>query len=782
MKGYPVLWVMSLASGALGLAAAPQAASLAGFKAAAAAAEMSREKAFDAALDPAEIRSWLETMSAEPNHVGSPHDKANADFMLENFRRWGWDAHIETFYVLYPTPKHLTLEMVAPSPYTARLSEPAVEGDPTAALQGSLPPYNVFCRDGDVTAEVVYVNYGMPDDYAGLLRHGVDPAGKIVIARYGHGWRGLKVKLAQEHGAVGCIIYSDPRDDGYWNGDTYPKGTSRPEFGVQRGAIGDILLYTGDALTPGVAATKDAKRIDLKDAPTLMSIPALPISYGDARPILAALEGPVAPEAWRGALPITYHLGPGPAKVRLAVSSNWEIKPVYDVIAMLRGSDHPDQWVIRGNHHDGWVNGAWDPLSANVALMAEAKAFGVLSKSGWRPRRTLIYASWDGEEAGLLGSTEWTEAHAEELQRKAVLYINSDENGRGFLFAGGSLSLQHLVTEVAAAVPDPEAGVSVLERRRARIRADAYEGDSSGADADLGLKAAEQRTELPMNPLGAGSDYTAFVQHLGIASVNLIYGDEDFEEGIYHSAYDTFSHYQRFGDPKFQYGVTLAMTSGRIAMRAADADVLPLAFSGLAAAVARNSKEIQSTLASERDRAAKTNRLLDEGVFKLAADPTVVLLPPQRAPEVPAIDFSALDAAAARLSASAAAYDQALARAADLDYRIGDSQIDRVNQLLQGLEQTLLSPKGMPGRPWYRHMVFAPGLFSGYGSKTLPAVREAVEAGHWSEANAYIPIVAGVLEAAARRLDEAAGALAPHLGRPSAGPKAGAGEAPPPDS
>ncbi len=512
-----------MAATLLGSAALGADEGLLGFKAASSAAELGAERTFDKAIDPAELRSWLEQMSSEPNQVGSPHDKANAEFILGKFKEWGWDARIETFYVLYPTPKSVSLEMVAPTDYKAKLAEPAVAGDRTSAnTAGALPPYNVYGADGDVTADLIYVNFGMPADYTELERLGLDVKGKIVIVRYGGGWRGLKPKLAYEHGAVGCIIYSDPHEDGYWSGDVYPKGGYRPEFGVQRGSVEDMTLYTGDPLTPGVGATKDAKRLSIEDAKVILKIPVMPISYGDAQPLLAALDGPVAPAGWRGALPFTYHVGPGPAKVHLAISSDWGQKQIYDVIAVMQGSDYPNQWVVRGNHHDGWVFGAWDPLAGNLAVMAEAKAIGELAKTGWKPRRTLVYCSWDGEEPGLLGSTEWAETHADELRAKAVLYVNSDTNGRGILFMDGSHSYQHFANEVAGGVLDPETGASILERRRAKIRVDAY--DRSNApdrpltpDEQVLLSAANAGGDLPLGALGSGSDYTPFIQHLGIA-------------------------------------------------------------------------------------------------------------------------------------------------------------------------------------------------------------------------------------------------------------------------
>ena len=742
--------------------AAPE--GLTGFKAASAAGELATEKAFDAAIDPADLRSWLEQMSSEPNQVGSPHDKANADFMLGKFKEWGWDAHIETFEVLYPTPKSEALEMVAPTAFKAGLTEPEVAGDRTSGhAAGGLPPYNIYGADGDVTADLVYVNFGTPEDYADLDRRGIDVKGKIAIARYGRCWRGLKPKLAQEHGAVACIIYSDPHEYGYWSGDVYPKGGYRSDTGVQRGSVSDITQYSGDALTPGIGATKDAKRLAIGDAKTILKIPVIPISSADARPLMAALEGPVAPEGWRGALPFTYHMGPGPARVHLSILSDWSLKTIYDVIAVMPGSTYPNQWVIRGNHHDGWVFGAWDPLAGNIAVMAEAKAIGSLAKSGWRPKRTLVYASWDAEEPGLIGSTEWAETHEAELQKKAVLYVNSDTNGRGFLFVGGSHSYQHLVNEVGARVLDPETGASIMDRLRARIRVEGVPGEA-GPDELAVRDAAESGGEVPLDALGSGSDYTPFLQHVGIASLNLGFRGEDVDDGIYHSNYDSFDHFMRFGDPKLLYGVALAQTAGRLVLRTADADVIPMRFADLADTVGRYVADVARLADSEREDARRIRLLADQGAFRLAANPDEQLAPPQSPGDVPRFDFTPLTRAAARLRSSAAAYDAAFERAVGLDFRLPAAEITRLNELLQGVEQTLTSRRGLPGREWYRHMLYAPGLYTGYAAKTLPAVRESVEQRRWADAVDYIPVVADAINAAATRLDEAATQLSPRLG------------------
>src|SRR6202451_2243287 len=523
--------------------APPGPVELEGFSSAAAAAETQLEQRFDSDLSAADLRAWLEQMSSAPNHVGSPHDKANAEFELAKFKEWGWDASIETFSVLSPTPKELSVESIAPTHFKALLTEPPIEGDRTSTqTRDELPAYNVYGADGDVTAELVYVNQGMPDDYKELERRGVSVKGRIVLARYGGGWRGLKPKLAYEHGAVGCLIYSDPRDDGYGMGDAYPKGGYRPRDAVQSGSVQDLTLYSGDPLTPGVGATADAKRLAIKDANTILKIPVLPISDADAETLLAALAGRVAPQGWRGGLPLTYHLGPGPAKVHLKVLSDWGQKTLYDVIAKIRGSEEPDRWIVRGNHHDGWVFGATDPLAGNIALMAEAKSIGNLVKQGWRPRRTLVDASWDGEEPGLLGSTEWAETHGDELKAKAALYINSDTNSRGYLDAEGSHSLQRFVSQAARDVKDPETGASVLERAIARKRVEEYEGGhaDAGGHGDAG-------TELSLGALGSGSDFTPFLQHLGVNALNLGFSGEA-EYGVYHSAYDSFDHFRRFVD------------------------------------------------------------------------------------------------------------------------------------------------------------------------------------------------------------------------------------------
>jgi len=742
---------MSICVGAAAENSAPS-TDLLGFTAAGSATQRALEQRFDAQLSANEMRDWLKRLSAEPNQVGSPHDKANAEFLLSLYKQWGWDARIETFDVLYPTPKHVAVELVAPTTFKAMLHEPPVAGDATSALSGALPPYNVYGADGDVTADLVYVNFGMPDDYKELARRGVDVKGKIVIARYGAGWRGLKPELAYEHGAVGCLIYSDPRDDGYFAGDTYPKGGWRPAEGVQRGSVAKMQMYPGDPTTPGYGSTPGAKHLALKDAKTLLKIPVLPISYADATPLLQALGGPVAPESWRGALPFTYHIGAGPAKVHMVVESDWTRKPVYDVIATIKGAQEPDRWIVRGNHHDGWVFGAWDPLAGNIAMLGEAKALGALVKSGWKPKRTIVYTSWDGEEPGLLGSTEWAETHAKQLQQKAVMYLNSDTNARGFLGAEGSHSLQHLVNAAAADVTDPETKVSVQARMRAAMRVDGaspHAKPESKHDAEIAAKGGD----LPIGALGSGSDYSAFLEHLGIASVNIGFGGEDDDDGIYHSRYDSFDHFDRFGDPGFKYEVALAQVAGRMVMRMADADLLPMRFGDFSATLDHYVAQLHKVADEEREKAENQHKLLDAHDYELVTDPTRPVAPPERLSDVPKIDFAPLDAAAKNLKSSAEAFQAAYAARAADGFAMPAKQSARINELMGRMEQTLTDPDGLPGREWFKHMIYAPGLLTGYGVKTVPGVREALEARNWQQADQYAAVTAKVLDGYRAELD-----------------------------
>jgi N-acetylated-alpha-linked acidic dipeptidase len=748
------LLCLSLALAAPARAAEPADTPLLGFDDPARQRQL--EARFDGLLRADNLREWMKRLAARPHHLGSAYTKENAEFIASQFRSWGYDTQIEEFHVLFPTPKTRLLEMVAPGKFTAALAEPPVPEDATSGqTDEQLPSYNCYSVDGDVTGELVYVNYGVPADYEALAENGVDVKGKIVIARYGGSWRGIKPKVAAEHGAVGCIIYSDPADDGYFQGDVYPKGPFRNENGVQRGSVADMPIFAGDPLTPGVGATKDARRVPVKEAVTLTKIPVLPISYADALPLLRAIDGPVAPEGWRGALPISYHLGPGPARVRLKLEFNWDVVPAYDVVAKLAGAERPDQWIIRGNHYDAWVNGADDPISGMVALMEEARAVGELARSGWRPKRTIVYCAWDGEEQGLLGSTEWAETHADLLKKNAVAYVNTDSNGRGFLSMGGSHTLERFVNEVARDVADPQKKISVADRARAR----AYARGGAAERADL-----RSRADLRISALGSGSDYTPFLQHLGIASLNLGYGGED-SGGSYHSVYDSVDHYTRFGDPGFAYGVALAKTAGRIVLRLANADVLPFEFTSFADTVGRYVKEVAELAETMRAETDERNRMIAEKMFEAVSDPTKPYVVPPRQEPVPHLNFAPLQNALRKLEESARAYDRASAARLTSGRPLAPGTARQLDRIFMGLERALTRAEGLPGRPWYVHQVYAPGLYAGYGVKTLPAVREAMELRRWKEAEAQVPALAQTLEKFAAEVDRAAELVRQAAGR-----------------
>lgn len=740
----------SLLMSAGGLALAPTPAdppSLRGFFPQHVQAERDLETRFKAMPDPARMRENMRLLSARPHHVGSAYGKTNAEWILGQFRSYGWDAHIETFDVLFPTPVERVVELIAPTTYRATLQETAVSEDPTSNQQAEqLPSYNAYSADGDVTGPLVFVNYGIPADYEELERRGISVKGAIVIAKYGGSWRGIKPKVAAEHGAVGCLIYSDPRDDGYAGGDVFPNGPMRPAQGVQRGSVADMPVYPGDPLTPGVGATKDAKRLALSEAKTITKIPVLPMSYGDAQPLLSALGGSIVPEAWRGGLPITYRYGPGQARVHLRVKSDWSLKTLYDVIAKLPGTTEADQWVIRGNHHDAWVNGAQDPISGLVAELEEARSLGALYKQGWRPKRTIIYAAWDGEEPGLLGSTEWAETHADELRAHAVAYLNSDTNGRGYLGVAGSHSLEKFINGVARDIEDPESGVSSWKRNQmARIVRGSPES----------RREARTREDLRIGALGSGSDYSSFIDHLGVPSLNLGYGGED-DGGIYHSIYDDFYWFTHFSDTAFVYGRALAQAAGTAVLRLANADLLPFAFTNLAETVDGYVKDLQSLRDKRAEQITERNQAIDEDAFRLTSDPRDPVIAPKRQQAGPQLNFAPLLNAVDSLNHASTRYDRAYASAVAAGRA---SVAKRVNERLLQAERALTSPEGLKGRPWYTHMLYAPGFYTGYGVKTVPGVREAIEQGQWQEADREIVRAAAALEREASLVSELADAL-----------------------
>ena len=752
MHRWQISVLLPLAAVALFAAPAQEPVTLQGFSSNSTGKERDWESKLRSIPSPDNLRNYMQRLSARPHHVGSPYDKDNAEWILSRFKEWGWDAHIENFDVLFPTPKERLVEMLEPTHFKAKLEEPTVPGDPTSGQHDEqLPTYNAYSADGDVTAPLVYVNYGVPQDYEQLERLGVSVKGAIIIARYGGSWRGIKPKVGAEHGAVGCLIYSDPGGDGYQEGDVFPRGPFRPPDGVQRGSVMDDTLYTGDPLTPGVGATKDAKRLPLKDVQTLTKIPTLPLSYADAQPLLAALKGPMAPAAWRGALPFPYHLGPGPTKVHLKLKANWDLKTLYDVIARIGGNESPDEWVLRGNHHDAWVNGAEDPVSGTAAELEEARALGELVKQGWKPRRTVIYAVWDGEEQGLIGSTEWAEEHADELTQKAVAYINSDSNGRGYFFAGGSHSLEKFINGVARDIDDPEKKISVWKRSQARRIEDAATPEER--------REARDRADLRIGALGSGSDYGVFVDHLGVASLDVGYGGED-GGGIYHSIYDDFYWYTHFSDTTFVYGRALAQTAATAVMRLADAELLPFDFSNFADTMHRYGDDLKKLLKAKQDEVRELDREIEEGVFTATSDPQKTFIPPPREEIPPYLNFAPLDNALDALTQSAQRYTKALETAnANGGAVLAGASLSAVNALLIQSERKLTSAEGLPGRPWYRHEIYAPGVYTGYGVKTMPAIRESIEQKKWKLADEGIVEVGRVLTAEAALINSAAEGL-----------------------
>jgi N-acetylated-alpha-linked acidic dipeptidase len=711
-----------------------------GYSADSSRAERQWEDKMRALPDPKNLRDYMQRLSARPHNVGSPYDKDNAEWILAKFKEFGLDAHIENFRVLFPTPKERLVELVEGGPhFTAKMQEPGLPEDPTSnQTSEQLPTYNVYSIDGDVTAPLVYVNYGVPEDYEVLERHGISVKGAIVIARYGKSWRGIKPMVGAEHGAVGCIIYSDPRDDGYSGGAVFPKGPWRPKDGVQRGSVQDSAVFMGDPLTPGVGATEDAKRLPIKEAQSLTKIPVVPISYADAQPLLEALGGPVAPRDWRGSLPMTYHLGPGPAKVHLKMFSNWDMATLYDVIAKIPGSQFPDEWVIRGNHHDAWVNGAEDPISGMVTVLEEARSMGELLKQGWKPKRTIIYCAWDGEEPGLLGSTEWVETHVEELKQHAVMYVNSDSNSRGYLGMEGSHTLEHFMNDVARDVQDPETKLSVWKRAQLK------EIDSAGSAEER--RELRERHDMRLDMLGGGSDHAPFINFAGVASIGIGYGGED-HGGIYHSIYDDFYWYTHFSDFDFVYGRALCQTGGTAIMRMADADLLPLQFADFADDVKMYVREVEKFAGQQRDEIQERNQKIQEGVFEATADPRETWVAPKKEDTPPHLNFAPLDNAVEDLTKSSAEYQKVLERvSANGGALLASSSIQEVNLLLMQSEHKLTTPEGLPGRFWYKHELYAPGAYTGYAAKAIPAVRENLEQKKWKEAEQAAARVAQVLE------------------------------------
>jgi N-acetylated-alpha-linked acidic dipeptidase len=663
-------------------------------------AERRLEQQMQAVPEAGRLRKYMQFLAGEPHSAGSARSKAVAEYLERNLKDWGFDTQIEQFEALLPTPSVRLLEVIGPKPFTAALQEPVIQEDPDSGDDKQLPTYNAYGANGDVTGEVIYVNFGGAADYAWLARQGIDVKGKIVIARYGKTWRGMKPKLAAEHGAIACLIYSDPREDGYFEGDVYPKGPMRPAGGVQRGSVLDMPLYPGDPLSPGWASETGSRRLPLSEAKTLVKIPVLPISYADAQPILEQLTGPEVPLNWRGALPITYHAGPGATRVHMKTDYDWSTRPLYDVIATIPGADFPDEWVIAGNHHDAWVNGADDPVSGVAALLESARALGALRKQGWKPKRTIKIAFWDGEEFGLLGSTEWAEKHQNELRQKTVAYLNSDHTGKGWIQISGSHTLDAFATEVAAAVQQPGTDMSLLE---------AFLQNSVAQEGDKPLT-PEKHGEFTIGALGAGSDYVAFLDYLGIASMNAGFAGQS-KSGVYHSAYDSIYWYLHFSDGTFVDCRALSQYTATALLRLADAAILPFEFSHFASIVTAYLDDIQQ-------RAQRRGQTLD---------------------------VSELNQQLEKLRQNGTNLD-ALIEAAMFRDSLPPARLHTVNQALIHSERVLTRPEGLPNRSWYKHQIYAPGFYTGYDVKTVPGVREAIESKDWALAQKEMDIVRQCLD------------------------------------
>ncbi|MGH7958164.1 MAG: M28 family metallopeptidase, partial [Opitutaceae bacterium] len=675
------------------------------------ARQLEREAAFDSFLDAKNLEQWMRTMTTRPHHAGSAKAKENAEFIAGLFRSWGYQTEIEIFHVLFPTPKTRELQLLRPYPVTLPLTEQIVGTDAVAeALRAeALPPFNVYSGEGEALGPLVYVNRGLPEDYEVLERFGIDVKGRIVIVRYGGSWRGIKPKVAHEKGALGCIIFNDPGDDGYTQGAAYPDGAFKHDSAVQRGSVLDMPVRPGDPLTPYRGATRDAERLTREKAETIMRIPVLPISSVDGEKLLKALDGHVVPDTWKGALPLTYRFGgTGNTVVRLKLAFNWDLVPAYNVIAKMTGREFPDEWVLRGNHHDAWVIGARDPMSGLVPMLEQARAFAALrDKTGWQPKRTIVFCAWDAEEPALLGSTEWCEQHADELRRKAVAYINTDGSSRGFLGLAGSHALETLAGQVAREVIDPQTNVSVSARLRASWQ-------TKGTDERK--KLARERENLFLGALGSGSDYSPFLQHLGIAAFDARFSGEA-PGGEYHTCFDTFDHFTRYGDPGHVYGLALAKVCGRLTLRLADAGVLPFDFRSASQTYARYVAEVVKFADDLRKQTQENNRQLAEGLLKLAADPTLPFVAPKAKPAVPFINFAPLLNALEDLKAAATVYDRTLQASLKSKRRIDQPGLQAVNQVLYHSERALLDEAGLPRRPWFRHQIYAPGFYTGYGVK-----------------------------------------------------------------
>jgi len=697
---------------AQGATSAP--AGVRGFSAAAGAAELARERELKSAQNAAANEADFDVMTAEPHHAGSPYEIKLADYVAGKFKEFGIEATKYEYSVLLPWPGERRIEIVAPDQVKLQVEEEKIRGDQWADKPGILPAYNAYSPSGDVTGDIVYVNFGVPADYEQLAKLGIDVKGKIVLARYGGSWRGIKPKVAAEHGAIACLIYSDPHEDGYFQGDVYPDGPFRGWGMIQRGSVMDMPRYPGDPSTPDRPSKPGVERIPMDKIETFAPIPVQPMSYRDGVELLKRLTGPVAPEPWRGALPITYHIGPGPAKIHMRLRMDYAQRRLIDVAGRIPGAAAPDEWIIVGSHRDAWTFGASDSVSGHVSMMAVARTMGEMLKKGWRPRRSVLFVSWDGEEQGLLGSTEFVEDLAAELKAKAAVYVNRDAGAGGLIFSGSGVhSLTPFLHELARSI-QPEGETSTL-----------YDGWLARAREQAPARDGTPLVETPpVGALGSGSDYTAFLDHIGVASIDMGLNGRG-GDGSYHSTYDNPTWFKKYIDPHFKYSVLASQLTGVALLRLADAEILPFDYEAYGRQVLEYVNDIE------------------EQATKASAD------------GAKRIDFAGLKAAAdgfARAGAAARAQAEALlAGGAAPDA----TALARVNRALIMAERDLIEPTGLPDRPWYRHVIYAPGLYTGYGVKTIPGVREAVDAGNYARAAEQATLARRALERAARTLQGA---------------------------
>jgi N-acetylated-alpha-linked acidic dipeptidase len=688
---------------------AQNAPEIAGFAFSRVAAERQLEQKFRAIPDPERAESDLRYLTSEPHPAGTEASHRVAEWLRNQYRSFGFDAEVVSYSVWLGYPREAKLEITEPVQEILGSQEQPLVGDKDSDGRKLTPAFNAYSPSGDVTAPVVYVNYGMQEDYRELARLGVSVEGRIALARYGRGYRGIKAKLAEEHRAAGLIIYSDPQDDGYTQGDTYPNGPWRPMTAIQRGSILYTQIYPGDPLTPAAAATSNAKRIAPSEAANLPHILTMPINAQDASAILQNLGGKHVPRGWQGALPFTYHVG-GDELVHMKLDMDYAQRPVWDVIAKLRGAED-DQWVILGNHHDAWVYGAADPGSGTAAMLETARALGELARSGWKPRRTIVMAEWGGEEPGLLGSTEWVEANRAELQAKAVAYVNTDVGVTGDEFsASATPSLKQLLRDVTRDVDDPDTGLSVY-----RVWSERAASPKDPASAPRSLTTVGILGEPPIGELGAGSDFCPFFDYAGIPSMDVGFqGDY----GVYHSLYDDLYWMQHFGDPKFTYHTTLAKVLGTLALRLAEADILPYDFQTYASEIDRNTSDL---------------------IARAGHDPNDLT------------SLTPVSNASVQLNDSAIRASEALREISGVT--LDPARADEINRALASVEQALLAPQGLVGRPWFKHTIYAPGSYAGYVAEDMPGVSEALDRDDEVTLLRESESLAAALRRAAARLD-----------------------------